>query len=126
MCNKNLQELEQQLTSSLTGLHKWLIDNRLSLLLGKMEALLFASKTFASKRKLRHKPTIHITCNGTNINHVSEANYLGCNLDSQASGELMAKKIINKCNSRLKFLYKHNSYLSQSSRHELLSNALIM
>ena len=50
--------------------------------------------------------------------------YLGCILDATLSGEAMALYVINKINSRLRFLYRNNQFLSGSLRR-LLCNALI-
>ena len=50
--------------------------------------------------------------------------YLGCLLDETLSGESMALKVINKINSRLRFLYRKNRFLSPRLRR-LLCNSLI-
>ena len=51
-------------------------------------------------------------------------NYLGCTLDESMSGETMALRVIEKSNSRLKFLYRKNRFLDVPL-HSLLCNALI-
>ena len=50
--------------------------------------------------------------------------YLGCELDANLSGEAMALKVINKINSRLRFLYRKNRYLLPYLKR-LLCNAII-
>ena len=50
--------------------------------------------------------------------------YLGCMLDETVSGESMALKVINKINSRHKFLNKKNKFLAPMLRR-LLCNVLI-
>ena len=59
-----------------------------------------------------------------------EVTYLKCVLDEMTSGESIALKVINNINSKLKFLYKKNRFLSQnfegSSAMQLLSHILIM
>ena len=50
--------------------------------------------------------------------------YLGCMLDETMSGETMALSVINKINSKLKFLYRKNRFLTPTLRR-LLCNALI-
>ena len=50
--------------------------------------------------------------------------YLGCLLDETLSGESMALKVINKINSRLRFLYRKNRFLSPPLRR-LLCKSLI-
>ena len=51
-------------------------------------------------------------------------NYLGCVLDETMSGETMVLRVIEKINSRLKFLYRKNRFLDFPLRR-LLCNALI-
>ena len=45
-------------------------------------------------------------------------------MDEIMSGELMALKVINKINGKLKFLYRKNSFLTPGLRR-MLCNALI-
>ena len=51
-------------------------------------------------------------------------NYLWCVLDETMTGETMALTVIEKINSRLKFLYRKNRFLDVSLRR-LLCNSLI-
>ena len=55
---------------------------------------------------------------------LAHSTYLGCLLDEALSGESMALKIINKINSKLRFLYRKNRFLSPPLRR-LLCNSLI-
>ena len=50
--------------------------------------------------------------------------YLGCLFDETLSGEPKALKVINKVNSRLRFLHRKNRFLSRLLRR-LLCNSLI-
>ncbi len=50
--------------------------------------------------------------------------YLGVSIDQTVSGETIAKNIIHKANSRLRFLYRQASCLNQNSR-KILCSALI-
>ena len=50
--------------------------------------------------------------------------YLGCLLDESLSGEPMCLTVINKINSRLRFLHRKNRFLSRLL-HRLLCNSLI-
>ena len=54
----------------------------------------------------------------------SKVTYLGCILDETISGESMALKVINKINSRLKFIHRKNKFLTPALRR-LLYNALV-
>ena len=61
---------------------------------------------------------------GTEIKQHSKVNYLGCILDESLSGESMGLHVLKKLNSRLKFLYRKNKFLSPPLRR-LLCNAII-
>ncbi len=50
--------------------------------------------------------------------------YLGCIFDESLSGKSMCLHVLNKLNSKLKFLYRKNKFLTPSLRR-LLCNALI-
>ena len=50
--------------------------------------------------------------------------YLGCILDESLSGESMVLYVLSKLNSKLKFLYRKNRFLTPLLR-KLLCNALI-
>ena len=62
--------------------------------------------------------------NGIEIKQYEKVKYLGCVLDQSLSGESMALNIIDKVNSRLKFLHRQNRFLTPPL-HRLLGNALI-
>ena len=51
-------------------------------------------------------------CNGTAIKQYEKVKYLGCILDQSLSGESMALNVIDKVNSRLKFLHRQNRFLT--------------
>ena len=78
---------------------KWLIDNKLSLYMGKTVCVLFGSK-----RKLRKIDKFSIECNGHTIKAQSSVKYLGLNFDDQLTGETIVNSIVKKVNGRLKFL----------------------
>ena len=93
---------------------KWLVDNKLSLHLGKTECILFGSSS-----KLREVHNFEIGCNGHTIKAQSSVKYLGVNLDNFLSGKTIANSIIGKVNSRLKFLYTQCSCLDEKTRKSL-------
>ena len=64
--------IEQQLSEELTKLNVWLIDNKLSLHLGKTESILFASN-----RKLKQHTFLGISFNGTKVGGKEVVTYLG-------------------------------------------------
>ena len=107
------------LSNELDNANKWLIDNKLSLHLGKTESILFGTK-----KKLASVNNFHIQCNNTSIKSVKNVSYLGLTLDNTLSGDCIVTNIIKKSSSRLKFLYRYKEILNESSR-KILSSALI-
>ena len=79
---------------------------------------------FSSKRNLKLVEELDIRYKDIKIKQYKHVNYLGCMLDESMSGETMALRVIEKINSRLKFLYRKNRFLDVPLRR-LLCNALI-
>jgi hypothetical protein len=119
VAGKNKSDIESSLNEELDTVSKWLIDNKLSLHLGKTESILFGSKP-----RLRSSPNLNISCNGQVIEPTSYVKYLGATLDQSLSCESMASSVIKKANSRLKFLYRKRNYLTQHTK-KLLVMSLI-
>ena len=72
---KNIIDIEQKLSEELhTKFNVWLIDNTLSLHLGKTESILFASN-----RKLNQHTFLRISCNGIKVGGKEVVTYLGVN-----------------------------------------------
>ena len=61
---KNIIDIDQKLSEELAKLNVWLIDNKLSLHLGKTESLLFAST-----RKLKQQKFLRISCDGIKVGY---------------------------------------------------------
>ena len=79
------------------------------------------TKTNASKitetktkilQKLQNTKALNIVYNGTVIRQYAKVKYLGSILDESLSCESMALNVIDKVNSRLQFLHKHNRFLT--------------
>ena len=68
-----------------------MVDNKLSLHMGKTECILFGSK-----RKLRKAEEFYIECTGHKIKAQNSMKYLGLNLDNQLSGEAIVNNIVQK------------------------------
>ena len=118
--DKDPQVIGDKLSRMLNSNWHWMIDNKLSLHLGKTEAILFGTK-----RKLASIDNFSVTCNNKAINTSQSVKYLGVTLDSTLSGEFIATNIIKKASGRLKFLYRHSDLLNTKSRKTLCS-ALIL
>ena len=117
---KDPKIIADKLSIEFESCREWMIDNKLSLHLGKTEAILFGTK-----RKLSSVKDFSINCNGMKINTSSSVKYLGVTLDNTLSGDSIASNIIKKANGRLKFLYRHSNCLNFKSR-KTLTSALIM
>ena len=118
---KDVIEIKNQLNRDFTNICEWFVDNRLSIHFGedKTKSILFASKC-----KIKKVSKLKINYKNIQIKQHSTVTYLGCILDETMSGESMALKVINKINSRLKFLHRKNKFLTPALRR-LLCNALI-
>ena len=83
---KNITDIGQKFSEKLTKLNVWLIDNKLSLHLGKTDSILFASN-----RKLKQDKFLRISCNGTiKVGGKEVVTYLGRHIDQYLSGKSMA------------------------------------
>ena len=114
--HKDPKVISEKLGFELEMCSKWLIDNKLSLHMGKTECILFGSK-----RKLRKVSDFSIECNGHTIKAQRSVKYLGLNLDDQLSGEAIVNSIVQKVNGRLKFLYRQCSFLEEKLRKSICS-----
>lgn len=117
--DNNVSNIESLLQKELTVVSEWLIDNKLSLHLGKTESILFGSQ-----RRLKSKSALNISCKGTVIEAKDTVKYLGAVLEQSLSGENMVRSIIQKANARLKFLYRKQRFLNFKTK-KLLVMSLI-
>ena len=90
------------------------------------------SMLFDTKHILWNAKSLNIVYNGIEIKQHAKVKYLGCILNESVSGESMALNVIDKINSRLKFLQKQNRFLTfppppppLPPLHRILCNALI-
>ena len=111
--------IAEELTKELESCQQWLNDNKLSLHLGKTEAMIFGTK-----RKLKEVKSFEVKCGNVKINNVNDVKYLGLQINDNLSGEHTVKNILKKANSRLKFLYRYRDMLKLSTR-KTLCTALI-
>ena len=99
----------------------WFVDNKLSIHLAedKTKCILFDTKY-----RLNKVSSLDIEHGEIHIKQYHTVTYLGYLLDETLSGESTALKVISKMNSRLRFLYRKNRFLSPPLRR-LLCNSLI-
>ena len=119
--HKDVIEIETVLNKNFSSLCDWFIDNKLSIHFGEEKT---KSILFSSKHKVKKCKPLNIHYKNIKIKQYSKVTYLGCILDETLSGESMAIHLINKINSRLRFLYRQNRYLS-FPLCRLLCNAMI-
>ena len=67
---------ETILSNELQNVSNWLVDNKLSLHVGKTESILFGSKSTLCK-----SPELNVQYNGTNVRPKSTVKYLGPEID---------------------------------------------
>ena len=120
--HKDVNEIERNLNQNFSNVCDWFTDNKLSIHLGedKTKCILFDTK----HHRLNNVSSLEIKYGEIHIKQYHTVTYLGCLLDETLSGESMALKVINKINSRLRFLYRKNRFLSPPLRR-LLCNSLI-
>ena len=70
--SSDVSEIEDVLSREWESLSEWLVENRLSLHIGKTESILFGSN-----KRLAKRSELHITCNGNNIESGAKVTYLG-------------------------------------------------
>ena len=106
--------IARHLNAQLASCKTWLIDNRLSLHVGKTESILFGSS-----RKLKRVDNYQVTCEGTPVKRVTEVTYLGLLLNDTLDGKSHAERTIKKSGTRLSFLYRNSAILDGRSRKSL-------
>ena len=104
--------IAELLSNDLKSCHDWLVDNKLSLHLGKTECILFSTK-----RKIKLDNNFKVFYNSTQIKQVKNVSYLGLSLDDTLSGESIITNIIKKASSRLKFLYRYKFILKKKQEN---------
>ena len=112
--------IEETIGHELTFLSEWLVDNKLSIHLGKTENILFGSN-----KKIRKQSTMKIICGDNEVTAKDNVKYLGVSLDQSLGGKYIAESILKMGNSRLEFLWRQAKYLNRNSR-KLLATSLIL
>ena len=101
--SKDISEIERVLSVELESVNEWLVENRLSLHLGKTQSIVFGSK-----KRLREAGELHVTCNGQDIETGTEVSYLGVVLDQALTGSCIIKKHCKQGNNETEiFIQEH-------------------
>ena len=111
---KDPNSISKILGAELASCNQWLIDNNLSLHVGKTECIIFGSK-----RKLNKVSEFSVEYGNTKISSQKCVRYLGVTIDQCLSGDAMATSIISKTIGKLKFLYRYKGILSFTLRKTL-------
>ena len=96
MSARNKSDTENELSNDLNNVSHWLVNNKLSLHLGKTESILFGSKP-----RIRSQPSLDINCNGSSIESKTSVKYLGVTTDQCLSFESMARAMLVKCSTEI-------------------------
>ena len=78
--------MEETLGHELTFLSEWLVDNKLSIHLGKTESILFSSN-----KKIRKQSTMKIICGDNEVTAKDNVKYLEVSLDQSLGGKYIAE-----------------------------------
>ena len=118
--HKGITEIETALNKNFSMLCDWFADNKLNIHFDedKTKSILLGSKHTMKKSKL-----LNLQYNDIKIKQYSKVTYLDCIFDETFAGESMAIHVINKINSRVRFLYRQNRFFS-FSLSILLCNAM--
>ena len=112
--HKDASVIGETLSSELSNCKKWLVDNKLSLHVGKTECLLFGSKS-----RLKRAGDFRVFCEGMAVQRVHHVKYLGCYLDDSLSGSIHVGNVLKTCAGRLAFLYRNSKFLDFWTRKTL-------
>ena len=119
--SKDIKTIEEQLNTDLTSPCDSFIDNKLSVHFAEEKT---KSILFGTKRQLKNQRDLALRYGDIEIKQHSKVTYPGCILDNDLSGESMATNVVSLVNSRLKFIYRKQKFLTLPLRR-LLCNALI-
>ena len=97
-----INEIEILLNKNFSLICDWFVDSKLSIYSGEDKT---RSIPLSSKSKIEKASPLNIQYKGRKVKQYSKVTYLGCIFDKNLSGESMATDVINKVNSRLRFLY---------------------
>ena len=118
---KDTKAIETKLNNNFSSVCNWFVGNKLSIYFGEDTTKCIL---FGTKKRLKKDINLNIRYGAVHIKQCQTVSYLGCGLDENLSGEPVALQVIKKINTRLRFLYRQNRFLSQPLRR-LLCNAII-
>ena len=117
--SKNVEEINSVLSREMESVHKWLVENRLSLHLGKTESIVFGTK-----RKLNKVNNLDVKCKGNTIVPQEKIKYLGVTFEQDLSGNTMATSVLSKVTRCLKMLYRKANFFDYDERKSICTALL--
>ena len=112
-------EIARFLSIELSNCSKWLVDNRLSLHVGKTECILFGSR-----KRLGRAGDFSVACDGEPVTRVTSVEYLGVTLDQFLNFDEYVNSVCDKADGKLSFLHRYSTVLDLKTR-KLLCESLI-
>ena len=107
---KSLTDLEPIINNELSLIHKWLINNRLSINLGKTKYMIMS----APNKRLSDED-INIEINGTTLECVEEIKFLGVLIDHNLTWKYHIEYVSRKISKGIGILYRAKNKLSMDS-----------
>jgi len=89
VADKNVNTISEKLSNAVSSCSQWLINNKLSMHMGKTEAIIFSSK-----RKRHMTKNFVINCQGHTIKPTESVKYLGLHLEQHLSSDITIKLIV--------------------------------
>ena len=114
--HKGVKETERNLNKNFPDVCDWFVDNKLSIHLGEKTK---QNVYYLAKNRLDKVSSLDIEYGEIHIKQYHTVIHLGCSLDETLSGESMALKVVNEINSRLRFPYRKNIFMSSFFRRLL-------
>ena len=115
----SIKELEKDLTS----VAKWSIETNLVFNTSKIKFMLIASRQLSVRHQLKDEQ-LHICCNNTGLERVTEWKLLGLTIDENLTLNNHISKILKDSYSHLSILKKLKRYTSQSVRRQLVESLI--
>ena len=98
---------------------QWLIDNCLSLHVGKTEFIIFGTG-----RRLKESGELTVNCNGSPVKRVFSVKYLGILMGKALTGKEHAESEIRTCAGCLSFLFCKAAFLNFECRKMFVSSLI--
>jgi hypothetical protein len=120
--DKKVEIVQRLLQSDMTNVYHWLCANKLSLHVGKTNAMMICPKSRISEQAVNQ---INISVDVQLISEVTECQYLGVTIDQHLKFGIQLENTIAKLNRAMGILKRTAQYIPVESR-KLLYNTLVL